>query len=149
MIKIFCSNLNMSINKAYTCKLSLNITEFFATYKLIKLKFKKAIREKFKAFAEVRASSKESRQLRKIEFYKKCRKVKFLVRKAHIHYERSNFNKCKADPKLLYAYVNEQRGGKSPIGSLVNKNGISLTDGKDIANCLIINIMRHSTETEW
>ena len=97
---------------------------------------KKAIRRKFKAFAAVRASSTESRPLCKLEFNKKCREVKRLVRAAHIEYEKAIIFKCKTDPKILYAYVNEQRGGKSPISLLADRNGISLTDGNDIANCL-------------
>jgi hypothetical protein len=55
---------------------------------------------------------------------------------ARLEFERSITEKCKAQPKLLYAYINSQKNFKQQIRVLTSKQGEEVSDPVGIANCL-------------
>ena len=72
----------------------------------------------------------------KIKFNNSCREVKRLIKKAHASYEKDLATKSKANPKLLYSYVNSQNTKKEKIRLIITAEGKKLVEGSDIVECL-------------
>ena len=62
--------------------------------------------------------------------------VKSLVKEAILSFESKLIMNCKANPKLLFAYINKQKTCREFIRELTNKDGVNTTDGKAIVNIL-------------
>ena len=58
------------------------------------------------------------------------------MKKTVIEFENKLVENSKHNPKMLYAYINNQRKCHDKIRSLVDHNNQVLTDEVEIANCL-------------
>ena len=95
-----------------------------------------ATKEKFKFHAQHRTAAVDRKAELKSKFNNSCREVKRLIKKAHISYEKDLATKSKANPKLLYSYVNSQNTKKEKIRLIITAKGKQLVEGSDIVECL-------------
>ena len=92
------------------------------------------IKTKFKLFVKKRASPKNE-ELR-IDYNKICKIIKKEVKKTIIAYEQSIVARSKHDPKILYAYINQNKKCKEKIKNLLDINNILTNNKKEICNIL-------------
>ena len=97
---------------------------------------KKASRIKFKAFAQLRASSSGLKPLKQKLFNDASRLVKKEVFLATLEYERSIVDRCKTNKKLLYSHINSQKKCKVVIRAIEKTDGSLTTDLSEIADVL-------------
>ena len=95
-----------------------------------------ATKEKYSAFARLRAASSSIKNLLKPAYNKSARKVKKLIAEAIKNYEMSIISKCKSNPKLLYCHINRQKKCKIQIRALEDLTGKLTSNGVEMANIL-------------
>ena len=96
---------------------------------------KQATNEKFRLYCKLRASGFNNTVL-KLCYSRSCKMVKSLLKKAILSFESELIRNCKANPKLLFAYINKQKTCREFIRELTNNEGVNTTDGKDIVHIL-------------
>ena len=133
----FCGKYNELINQHIprkTC--SSDRISSTGNIKWFNEEINQATKEKFRIHSQLRAASISNRAVLKIKFNKTCREVKRLIKRVHMSYELDIASKSKANPKLLYAYVNSQNSRKEKIRMLITVDGDHLLEGSDIVECL-------------
>lgn len=72
----------------------------------------------------------------KLAYKAACKEIDIETIKRIKAYEKELAQKCKTNPKLIYAYVNEQSKCKDIIRSITTKDGETTAKPQEIANCL-------------
>ena len=81
----------------------------------------------------------------KEEYKKVCKAVKKLAKSTRISYETQIILESKKNPKLIYAYINNQRTTIDKIKALLNENGELTSKNKEIVD--LLNLKFHEAFT--